>query len=193
MGRAAPLLPTSYGVWASTVSSKLPRGSGAKPWPLLILVWFEAPKLCLVTRFASCLPHGSTTGHHGKPIHVCCSKNRQNLCRISGRKSTLYAYRTSPVCSLQVLAHEPPLELRREQLLLQYCTKLKSNTLNPTHKTVFQPLSSLYRNKPNAISSFGLRIQTSIAAINIIKLNITPSRLSPIPPWLLTTRSYHTI
>jgi len=23
--------------------------------------------------------------------------------------------------------------------------KLKSNTLNPTHKTVFQPLSSLYR------------------------------------------------
>ena len=99
----------------------------------------------------------------------------------------LGAYRTSPVCSLQVLAHEPPLELRREQLSLQYCTKLKSNTLNPTHKTVFQPLSSLYRNKPNAISSFGLRIQTSIPAINIIKLNITPSRLSPIPPWLLTT------
>ena len=30
----------------------------------------------------------------------------------------LGAYRTSPVCSLQVLAHEPPLELRREQLLL---------------------------------------------------------------------------
>jgi len=97
----------------------------------------------------------------------------------------LGAYRTTPVCSLQ--AHEPPIELRREQLSLQYCTKRKSNTLNPTHKTVFQPLSSLYRNKPNAISSFGLRIQTSIPAINIIKLNITPSRLSPIPPWLLTT------
>ena len=61
----------------------------------------------------------------------------------------LGAYRTSPVCSLQVLAHEPPLELRREQLSLQYCTKLKSNTLYPTHKTVFQPLSCLYRNKRN--------------------------------------------
>jgi len=66
-------------------------------------------------------------------------------------------------------------------------TRLKSNTLNPTHKTVFQPLSSLYRNKPNAIPSFGLPIQTSIPAINIIKLNITPSCSSPIPPWLLTT------
>jgi len=30
-------------------------------------------------------------------------------------------------------------------------------------------------------------MQTSIPAVNIIKLNITPSRLSPIPPWLLTT------
>ena len=70
----------------------------------------------------------------------------------------LGAYRTSPVSSLQVLTHGPPLEFRREQLSLQYCTKLKSNTLNPTHKTVFQTLSSLYRNKPNAISSFGLRI-----------------------------------
>jgi len=73
----------------------------------------------------------------------------------------LGAYRTSPVSSLQVLAHEPQLELRREQLSLQYCTKLKSNVLNPTQKIAFQPLSSLYRNKPNAIPSFGLRIQTS--------------------------------
>ena len=53
----------------------------------------------------------------------------------------LGAYRTSPVSSLQVSAHELPLELCREQLPLQYCTEL-----NPTHKTVFQPWSSLYRN-----------------------------------------------
>ena len=94
----------------------------------------------------------------------------------------LGAYRTSPVCSLQVLAHEPP--LYREQLSLQYCTKLKSNTLNPAHKTVFRPLSSLYRNKPNAIPC--LVYAYSIPAINIIKLNIAPYRSSPTP-WLLTT------
>jgi len=29
--------------------------------------------------------------------------------------------------------------------------KRKSTKLNPTHKTVFQPQTSLYRNKPNAI------------------------------------------
>jgi len=37
------------------------------------------------------------------------------------------AYRTSPVSSLQVLAHEPPLGLRREQISLHYCTQVKSD------------------------------------------------------------------
>ena len=49
----------------------------------------------------------------------------------------LGAFSTSPVSSLQVLAHEPPLNLRREQLSLQYCMKLKSTKLNPTHKKFF--------------------------------------------------------
>jgi len=69
----------------------------------------------------------------------------------------LGAYRTSPVSNLQVLAHEPPLELRREQLSLQYCRKL-----NPTHKTISQPYSTLYRNKPHAIPYLELRIQTDL-------------------------------
>jgi len=58
----------------------------------------------------------------------------------------LRALHTSPVSSLQVLAHELPLNLRKEQLSLQYCMKLKCTKLNPTHKTVFQPQTSLYRN-----------------------------------------------
>jgi len=99
----------------------------------------------------------------------------------------LGAFRTSPVSSLQVLAHEPPLNLRREQLSLQYCMKLKSTKLNPTHKTVFQPQTSLYRNKPNAIPSLGVRIQSTIPTINIMKLSVANHQLSPVPPWLLTT------
>ena len=47
-------------------------------------------------------------------------------------------------------------------------------------------MSSLYRNKPNAIPSFGQHIQTSIPAINVINLNITHCCSSPIPPWLQT-------
>ena len=95
--------------------------------------------------------------------------------------------RTSPVSSLQVLAHEPPINLWREQLSLQYCMKLKSTKLNPTHKTVFQPQTSLYRNKPNAIPSLGVRIQSTIPTINIMKLSVANHQLSPVPPWLLTT------
>ena len=71
--------------------------------------------------------------------------------------------------------------LRREQLSLQYCMKLKSTKLNPTHKTVFQPQTSLYHNKPNAIPSLGVRIQSTIPTINIMKLSVANHQLSPVP------------
>ena len=45
----------------------------------------------------------------------------------------LGAFRTSPIPSLHVEANELPIHLRREQLSLQYATKLRSNPLNPAH------------------------------------------------------------
>jgi len=47
------------------------------------------------------------------------------------------AFRTFPVASLHVEAGEPPLELRRQQLCLQYICKLRSNPCNPAFNNVF--------------------------------------------------------
>ena len=42
--------------------------------------------------------------------------------------------------SLYVEANEPPLDLRRLKLTLQYIVKLKANIDNPAYNCVFHPL-----------------------------------------------------
>ena len=58
------------------------------------------------------------------------------------------AFRTSPPNSLYVEANEPPLDLRRLKLTLQYMVKLKANIDNPAFDCVFHPqLEHLYDKK----------------------------------------------
>ena len=69
-------------------------------------------------------------------------------------------------------AEEPSLYLRREKLALQYAIRLAANPLNPTFKVTFPPHVSEdtrqhYENKPNAINSFGLRIEPLLQSTNI--------------------------
>ena len=56
-----------------------------------------------------------------------------------GLRLSLGAFRSSPVESLYVEAHEPPLEIRKEKLALQYILKLKANPGNPAYDVVFNP------------------------------------------------------
>ena len=51
----------------------------------------------------------------------------------------LLTFRSSPVESLYVEAQEPPLEIRRDKLALQYIYKLKANPENPAFDVVFNP------------------------------------------------------
>ena len=55
-----------------------------------------------------------------------------------GLRLSLGAFISSPVESLYVEAHEPPLEIRRQKLALQYIPKLKANPGNPAYD-VFNP------------------------------------------------------
>ena len=74
-----------------------------------------------------------------------------------GPRLSLGAFRSSPVESLYVEAHEPPLEIRREKLALQYILKLKANPGNPAHDVVFNPTYQiLYADKESATDSFGI-------------------------------------
>ena len=56
-----------------------------------------------------------------------------------GLRLALGAFRTFHVNNLYAEANEPPLNLRRKKLSLQYYLKLKSNPDNPTHQVVFEP------------------------------------------------------
>ena len=74
-----------------------------------------------------------------------------------GLRLSFGAFRSSPVESLYVEAHEPPFEIRREKLALQYTIKLKANPGNPAHDVVFNPkYQHVYANKDSATDSFGI-------------------------------------
>ena len=82
----------------------------------------------------------------------------------------LRAFRSSPVESLYVEAHEPPLEIRRENLALQYILKLKANPGNPAYDVVFNlKYQILYADKESATDSFGIHCKKLLkkAKINV--------------------------
>ena len=77
-----------------------------------------------------------------------------------GLRLSLGAFCSSPVESLYVEAHEPPLEIRREKLALQYRLKLKANPENPAYDVVFNPkYQILYADKESATDSFGIHCE----------------------------------
>ena len=77
-----------------------------------------------------------------------------------GLRLCLGAFRTSPVQSLYVEANEPPLDMMRTRLSLQYGVKLMSNEVNPAYSAVFQSdIVATYEAKERAIKPLGLRIE----------------------------------
>ena len=102
-----------------------------------------------------------------------------------GLRLCLGAFRTSPVESLYVDAHEPCLGARRAKLSLQYATRIKSLPKHPAHNAVFDnKYMKLFDARPNAIRTFGLRIKQFLTASNIDFSDIleTPSYFI-LPPW----------
>ena len=66
---------------------------------------------------------------------------------------------TSQVQSFYVEASEPPLDMRRTCLSLQYCVKLISNEVSLAYSSVFQSdIVVNYEVKENVIKTLGLRI-----------------------------------
>jgi len=101
-----------------------------------------------------------------------------------GLRLALGAFRTSPVDSLYAEAGEPPLQLRREKLALQYAVRLSQYENNPTYQDVFNPkFVSLFERKPNAIPSFGIRIKPLLAEINFDRQAILNKIIPKAPPW----------
>jgi hypothetical protein len=101
-------------------------------------------------------------------------------------RTCLGAFRTSPVSSLHVEAGELPLELRRQQLSLQYISKLRSNPRNPTFSCVFGTASNcLFEARPHIIPTLGIRMHQSVLDSGINLNSIARISTPYIPPWSL--------
>ena len=101
-----------------------------------------------------------------------------------GLRLSLGAFRSSPVESLNVEAHEPPLEIRREKLALQYTIKLKANPGNPAYDVVFNPkYQHLYANKDSATDSFGIYCKKLLKEAKMDVGEIAINSISDVPVW----------
>ena len=101
-----------------------------------------------------------------------------------GLRLSLGAFRSSPVESLYVEAHEPPLKIRREKLALQYILKLKANPGNPAYDVVFNPkYQILYADKESATDSFGIYRKKLLKKAKIDIGEIAIYSIPDVPIW----------
>ena len=104
-----------------------------------------------------------------------------------GLRIALGAFRTSPVESLYVESGEPPLELRRLKLSLNYFLKLRANPGNPAFKIISNaPYIDRFAQKPKEIPPLHIRVKPHFEGANIEFNDIDDCELeTTIPPWKL--------
>ena len=101
-----------------------------------------------------------------------------------GLRLSFRAFRSSPVESLYVEAHEPPLEIRREKLALKYILKPKHNPGNPVYDVVFNPKYQIpYADKESATDSFGIHRKKSLKKSQIDVGKIAFNSIPDVPIW----------
>ena len=101
-----------------------------------------------------------------------------------GLRLSLGAFHSSPVESLYIEAHEPPLEIRREKLALHYTIKLKANPGNPAYDVVFNPkCQNPYANKDSATDSFGIYCKKLLKEAKIDFGEIAINSIPDVPIW----------
>jgi ribonuclease HI len=100
------------------------------------------------------------------------------------------AFRTSPIESLYVEAHEPSLTNRRQQLGLQYYARLQGLPHLPTNRLVNDDsLDSWYGRRVKIPRPFGVHARQALCDLNISFPSISPIHVRPRPFWLLPSIS----
>ena len=97
---------------------------------------------------------------------------------------SLGAFRSSPVESLYVETHQPPLGIRREKLALHYILKLKSNPRNPAYDAVLNPkYQIIYEDKESATDSFGIHCKNLVTNAKIGVGDIAINSIPDVHIW----------
>ena len=106
----------------------------------------------------------------------------------TGLRLALGAFCTTPAQSLYAEADEPPLEIRRNKLALQYIIKLKANKSNPAYECIFRlhtEKAEYDRIRSKKVRPLGIRMWEFIHNSNIPFQSIAPLTIHPVEPWLL--------
>ncbi|GFU27836.1 uncharacterized protein TNCV_449451 [Trichonephila clavipes] len=101
-------------------------------------------------------------------------------------------FRTSPVTSLYVVCHQPPLELRRRQLRANYFIRamsVPSHPLKPFSLAI--GLNRLYEARSFNIKPFSERAKTVLNDAHLNNINILESNILAFPPGDTQIFSYH--
>ncbi|GFU51785.1 putative RNA-directed DNA polymerase from transposon X-element [Trichonephila clavipes] len=94
------------------------------------------------------------------------------------------AFRTSPVTSLYVVCHQPPLELRRRQLSANYFIRamsVPSHPLKPFSLAI--GLNRLYEARSFNIKPFSERAKAVLNDAHLSNINIQENNILAFPPW----------
>jgi ribonuclease HI len=122
-----------------------------------------------------------------------CRSNLQSLDTVQSAalRVCLGSCKTSPIPSLHVEAGEPPAELRRQKLSLQYLTKLASDPGNPAHNHIFKSnFETLFAAKPGLVPTLGIRMKDQLLATDIKVDSITKFIRPGIPPWKMKAPTF---
>ncbi|GFT99256.1 putative RNA-directed DNA polymerase from transposon X-element [Trichonephila clavipes] len=94
------------------------------------------------------------------------------------------AFRTSPVTSLYVVCHQPPLELRRRQLSANYFIRamsVPSHPLKPFSLAI--GLTRLYEARSFNIKPFSERAKAILNDAHLNNIKIQENNILAFPPW----------
>ncbi|GFV21157.1 putative RNA-directed DNA polymerase from transposon X-element [Trichonephila clavipes] len=94
------------------------------------------------------------------------------------------AFRTSPVTSLYVVCHQPPLELRQKQLSASYfipAMSVPSHPLKPFYLVI--GLNRLYEARSFNIKPFSERANAVLNDAHLNNINIQENNILAFPPW----------
>ena len=122
-------------------------------------------------------------------VHIELHRTKTALTKLDpvhnqGLRLSLGTFGSSPVESLYVEAHEPPLEIRGENLALQYTIKLKANRGNPAYDVVFNPkYQHLYADRDSATDSFGIHCKKLLKEAKIYVWEIATNSIPDVPIW----------
>lgn len=115
--------------------------------------------------------------------------NKINSIQTNAVRTSLGAYRTSPVDSILCLASEPPLHYRRKQLTLTYATKIYAMTNNVSHKhTKAKRFQQVTQNSSCIAVPFYERVNRLLAEVQYQIPEMLSIQTPYYPPWTLTPK-----